>query len=118
MAKFENEAKKILLIRHTDLDGFAAGAVIANSPELSAIIKDTADIKSEITDLPYNYKGGEYFESCVNAHIAADSWIFIVDISISNSNKSDFVEIIKYAAKGSRLLHKVIWFDHHTSSCK
>ncbi len=116
MSKFENEAKKILLIRHTDLDGFAAGAVIANSPELSAIIKDTTDIKSEITDLPYNYNGGDYFESCVNAHITAGSWIFIVDISISNSNKSDFAEIIRYAAKDPEMSHKVIWFDHHTSS--
>lgn len=115
--------KPILLIRHTDLDGFAAGAVVANSPMVKSIIGDTdpicnIDLKDYITDLAYCYNGSTYMETCIEKHLEAKSKIFIVDISISNSNSDHFRRIIDYAINATEDTEgsEIVWIDHHQSS--
>lgn len=95
-----------LLIRHTDLDGFAAGASVVNSPMMSGK-------RDSITDIAYNYKMSEEMKSLILNHIRNNATIFIVDISISKTNKNDFEDIIEYVKSNQK---KVYWFDHHASS--
>ena len=107
-------SKKILLIRHTDLDGFAAGAAVVNSNLVKEMTKND-NPREDITDIAYSYNMTKQMKDTIKQHVKDERFIFIVDISISKANESDLSDIIEYAKKNK---NTVAWFDHHASSAE
>lgn len=95
---------KLLIIHHTDIDGYSAAALFLREVK-SYFIYD----ESNITLLAYNYQNTAEQKEILKKAVDEGSDIVILDISISKQNIDMFAPLYKDGVH-------FIWCDHHTSS--
>lgn len=97
---YDNSIKKIIIFRHNDLDGRAAGAALLNFIMEKRNSRDD-NVEIVIHEIDYN--------TPLEDEVDKNTEVWFIDFSIQNDN-------VEYLKKIMKNTDHIVWCDHHATS--